>query len=307
MAQRYDEYRGDAHRDERGYSREPRRFINRAADEVRSWFGGRDDEHRPYDAHDHYGHSHAQHGHGYEHHGPEHHDHAHEPGHETYRHERMETQRNWTTDRPEEPRRWSGQHDYGYTGSTTGGYGQRRPRDGFGTSVDDRWSPQRSSSLGPDDRWAGSAATSNRTTGQDWRYGQRWDSSNRAQSDRPSNESRGYYADDRGRVHQFAHRGGMNFAGRGPKGYRRSDDRIREDVCERLTEDSHIDASDMEVVVANGEVTLAGSVQSREDKRHAEDVVESISGVREVHNNLRVARWESGGAASPQTTGPDVS
>jgi osmotically-inducible protein OsmY len=300
MAHRYDEYRSDEHRDERGYSREPRRFINRAADEVRSWFGGREDERRPYDAHEHYGHGHAHFGPGHEHH-----DRAHEPGQEGHRRERSESARNWGSDRPEEPRRWSGQHDYGYTGSTTGGYGQsqRWPRDDFGASVDDRWSPQRSSSLGPDNRWSGSPAASTRTSGQDWRYGERWGSSNWAQAERPSNESRGYYEDDRGRVHQFSHRG---FAGRGPKGYSRSDDRIREDVCERLTDDRHIDASDMEVMVANGEVTLAGSVHSREDKRHAEDIVESISGVREVHNNLRVSRWESGGAASPQTTGANV-
>jgi BON domain len=53
------------------------------------------------------------------------------------------------------------------------------------------------------------------------------------------------------------------FAGRGPKGYQRADDRIREDVCERLAEDPDIDASDMEVTVKDGEVTLSGSAAGR--------------------------------------------
>jgi len=76
--------------------------------------------------------------------------------------------------------------------------------------------------------------------------------------------------------------------GRGPKGYRRSDERIHEDVCERLTEDRFIDASNVEVAVKDGEVTLSGTVASRGLKRRAEDLAELASGVRHVQNNLRV-------------------
>ena len=76
--------------------------------------------------------------------------------------------------------------------------------------------------------------------------------------------------------------------GRGPKGYTRSDDRIREDVSDRLTDDWIIDATNIEVTVSSGEVTLAGTVDSREAKRRAEDCAESVSGVRNVQNNLRV-------------------
>lgn len=85
---------------------------------------------------------------------------------------------------------------------------------------------------------------------------------------------------------------GRNHVGRGPKGYRRSDDRIREDVCDRLTDDPQIDASDIEVAVTNAEVTLTGLARERDDKRRAEDIAESISGVREVHNSLRIKRDE---------------
>jgi BON domain len=78
-----------------------------------------------------------------------------------------------------------------------------------------------------------------------------------------------------------------SFRGRGPKGYRRSDEYIREDVCECLTEDEDLDASEIEVSVVNGEVTLTGMVASRLDKRYAEDLSASVTGVRDVHNMLR--------------------
>ena len=80
------------------------------------------------------------------------------------------------------------------------------------------------------------------------------------------------------------------FAGRGPKGYQRSDGRIREEVCDRLTDAPFLDASDVEVTVKDGEVTLSGAVSNREQKRRSEDLVEYVTGVREVHNNLRVSR-----------------
>jgi hypothetical protein len=76
--------------------------------------------------------------------------------------------------------------------------------------------------------------------------------------------------------------------GRGPRGYQRSDDRIREDVCDRLTQHGQIDASDMEVEVRNGEVILSGTVANRQAKRMAEDTVEAVLGVKNVQNNLRV-------------------
>ncbi len=76
--------------------------------------------------------------------------------------------------------------------------------------------------------------------------------------------------------------------GRGPKNYRRSDERIKEDVNDRLSDDYYVDASDVEVMVTNTEVTLTGTVNSREDKRRAEDIAESVSGVTNVENRLRV-------------------
>jgi osmotically-inducible protein OsmY len=80
------------------------------------------------------------------------------------------------------------------------------------------------------------------------------------------------------------------FSGRGPKGYTRSDDRIREDVCDRLSDDDDLDASDISVTVMNGEVTLEGSVTDRRSKHRAEDIADSVSGVRDVHNRLRAQK-----------------
>lgn len=76
--------------------------------------------------------------------------------------------------------------------------------------------------------------------------------------------------------------------GRGPKNYTRSDDRIAEDVSDRLSDAHDVDASDIEVTVQAGEVTLSGTVDDRRAKRRAEDVAEEVSGVRHVQNNLRV-------------------
>jgi osmotically-inducible protein OsmY len=87
---------------------------------------------------------------------------------------------------------------------------------------------------------------------------------------------------DRSRDYGGGHRG------KGPADYRRSQDRIREDICDRLTDDDRVDASNIRVQIDDDAVILSGTVSSREEKRRAEDLVESISGVRNVENRLRV-------------------
>lgn len=77
-------------------------------------------------------------------------------------------------------------------------------------------------------------------------------------------------------------------AGKGPKGYRRSDERVREEVSEALRMHSEIDASEIEVEVKEGFVTLSGTVESRQIKRLVEDTVEGISGVSDLKNDLRI-------------------
>lgn len=82
----------------------------------------------------------------------------------------------------------------------------------------------------------------------------------------------------------------VSHAGRGPKGYVRTDERIREDVCERLTYSDELDATQVEVTVQDGHVTLDGSVDSREMKRLAEDLAARVPGVTDVTNGLRVGK-----------------
>jgi len=89
-----------------------------------------------------------------------------------------------------------------------------------------------------------------------------------------------------------------SYAGRGPRNYQRSDERIREEVNERLTDDPRVDASDIEVEVRNGEVTLRGRVEERRDKRTAEEVIENLPGVKDVKNELRVERSGDSSAAA---------
>lgn len=78
------------------------------------------------------------------------------------------------------------------------------------------------------------------------------------------------------------------YSGTGPKGYQRSSESLKEQVCERLEGHGEIDASEIEVAIQNGEVTLSGKVESREQKRMAEDCACSVRGVKDVHNQIKV-------------------
>jgi len=124
---------------------------------------------------------------------------------------------------------------------------------------------------------AGNYGNSNRGSDNDW-----WE--------RTKDKVSGWFGSDddnsRNRDYSGGHRG------KGPSDYRRSQDRIREDICDRLTDDDRIDASHVRVQIEDDAVILSGTVNSREEKRRAEDLVESISGVRNVENRLRVGRGD---------------
>ncbi len=111
--------------------------------------------------------------------------------------------------------------------------------------------------------------------------------------DRASDQVSSWFGDDDAERRRQEDRGGTGYhRGRGPRGYTRSDDRIRDDVSDRLTDNPILDASDIEVAVQGGEVTLSGSVDSRYSKRLAEDLADEVSGVKHVQNNLRVRQTE---------------
>lgn len=93
-----------------------------------------------------------------------------------------------------------------------------------------------------------------------------------------------------------------SYRGRGPKNYTRSDERIREDLNERLTDSDDVDASNLTVEVSNGIATLKGSVDERWMKHRAEDLAESCSGVRDVDNQIRVQPHAGSHAISASAT-----
>jgi hypothetical protein len=119
----------------------------------------------------------------------------------------------------------------------------------------------------------------------------------RSREDEQGSHYRGFYSRS---TTPFAYPGGSGYlysesvtlhgpyTGRGPKGYKRSDQQIIEDACQRLERDGEIDASEIEVSAEDGVIRLRGTVPDRRAKRRAEECVESIYGARDVMNELRV-------------------
>ncbi len=110
-----------------------------------------------------------------------------------------------------------------------------------------------------------------------------YDNRDRGFIERAGDEIASWFGDE-----DAARRRRMDHRGSGPANYKRSDERILEDINDCLTDDWQLDARNIEVSVNDGEVTLNGTVDHRNSKRRAEDLAEDISGVGHVQNNLRV-------------------
>lgn len=96
---------------------------------------------------------------------------------------------------------------------------------------------------------------------------------------------------------------GAGFRGMGPRHYTRSDERIREDVCDELSDDGEVDARDIDIEVKDATVTLTGTVPERYMKHRAEDISDDCRGVKDVENRIRVQRNDSGEQhSSPERT-----
>lgn len=134
-----------------------------------------------------------------------------------------------------------------------------------------------------------------RGSGRDGFGGGGYQQSYRGQS--YGNESRSQYGQQQERA-----LGTRGFSGKGPKGYIRSDDRMREEISDALMADDAVDASEIEVKVEDGEVTLTGTVESRQDKRAAEDIAERCQGVTNVQNSLRVSSASSSRGAGTESS-----
>ncbi len=106
--------------------------------------------------------------------------------------------------------------------------------------------------------------------------------------DRATDEVSSWFGDDDAERRRRMDKMKGPHSGKGPKGYTRTDEKLKDDINERLYHDSHIDASDIEVTVLNGEATLTGTVENKMIKRRIEDVIESVPGITDVENRLKV-------------------
>jgi osmotically-inducible protein OsmY len=185
-------------------------------------------------------------------------------------------------------------------------YGSNRDRDEWsGRNYGDEWSRRDYGN-----EWTGrdygsdwSRRDRGMDRGMDWSRREPGDWGRRARGerswwDRTKDEVRSWLGDE-----DAEHRREADHRGRGPRGYTRSDDRIREDVSDWLMEDAYVDASDIEVVVVAGEVTLTGTVDSRDMKWRAENLAADVLGVRDVHNRLRTRSRQTYGTTPSETTG----
>jgi hypothetical protein len=94
--------------------------------------------------------------------------------------------------------------------------------------------------------------------------------------------------------------------------YTRTDERIRDDIAERLYRAEHLDPSEVTVDLNDGVVTLAGSVPVRRMRHDIEDLAIDTLGVKHVENRIRVRASVAGAGSqdplhgSPERALPDT-
>lgn len=176
----------------------------------------------------------------------------------------------------------------GYFSARGGRGGRSGSESDRGTSGDPGGYGQESRDLGPGSRY-------DMDPGFSYEFGTRWDFDREAgYGDRRS----GQQYRDRGEQGRARERYSRNqaedwqipgpYSGMGPRGYRPSDERIKDNLCEIFTRHGKIDARGVDIQVQDGNVTLAGEVNRKLEKYLAEEIASSISGVNEVDNRLRV-------------------
>jgi osmotically-inducible protein OsmY len=203
-----------------------------------------------------------------------------------------------------------GQSQYGQReqgGREQSGYGQsqygQREQGGYGGGT----SYGRGGFRGEQQRSHGEFRESGRSSSSQWRpeessrerqhYGRQYESQSFDQPYPPgfqsdfgsSQRSRSGFGRE-GYAESGAHRG------KGPKGYTRSDDRLKEVICEKLTDDPMIDASEINIEVTGQVVKLTGTVDDRSTKYEVEELVERCGGVKDIDNQLRVRSGSSQGS-----------
>ncbi len=195
-------------------------------------------------------------------------------------------QEGWQESRQEnrqENRDWRGEEDYDRTRRGPMGTREMWGRAGERQRTSQGYDYDRGEWPGGGERWEG---RQQETYGRERNYGMQ---GNETRFGREGGWGPGEWNQETGRRRETQWGGTQgSFAGRGPRNFKRSDQRLEEDINEQLTRNPMIDASDIEVNVQNCEVTLRGHVDNREAKRTAEDVVESVFGVKDVNNQIKV-------------------
>ncbi|MGH8210528.1 MAG: BON domain-containing protein [Steroidobacteraceae bacterium] len=122
-----------------------------------------------------------------------------------------------------------------------------------------------------------------------------WHGGFERQSDQHRREQRGYggAAEEPG--------GGQGRYAESRYSYQRSDERLKEDISERLMEAYHIDSSEVTVEVRGAKVTLEGTVPSRHMKHAIEDLVDGCPGVLDIDNRVRVGNQTAAGGGTVST------
>jgi len=157
---------------------------------------------------------------------------------------------------------------------------------GFGGGYDERMRARSRPEPGPGARY-GERYGSEQRYGAQQRYGE----------EQPYGNERQGWGWRAGGGERGGRMGGSMQFNRGPKGYQRSDERLREEICERLIQAGDIDSSDVTVTVSNCRVTLEGTVPDRYMKHEIEDLVDAAPGVQDIDNRIRVERRGMGRSA----------
>jgi osmotically-inducible protein OsmY len=186
----------------------------------------------------------------------------------------------------------------GQYGSGDFGFEQgRRGEPSFGPSSNERYESPRYFGVGSYSE-GGSHYTGGYDPRGDRSYSREWsgDPSYSYRGSSASYSGGGYSWDDQQRQRREERPGLLQrLFKRGPKGYQRSDERLREDISERLMMSSSVDSSEVTVSVSSGKVTLEGTVPDRYMKHYIEDLVDACPGVQDIDNRIRVdassGRW----------------
>jgi osmotically-inducible protein OsmY len=185
----------------------------------------------------------------------------------------------------------TGSAGYGGPGFTGGAYAYGNgPRD-EGRQIEDEYSDESAVSYeqGPRQQYGQRP------------YGQRHGPQSGQHFGQPYDQQYGrHFGQQYGQGQSYA--GGRRFTS-GPKGYQRSDERLKEDISERLMELHHIDSSDVSIDVRGAKVVLDGTVPSRHMKHAIEDLVDACPGVQDIDNRVRVANQSMRQSQGTQSQG----